>query len=200
MPKAFIALAVPAIVLLAACSSAASSASTQKAAGSASSSTAAAPATSAADGATTSPATTSPATADAGKVGAGCESLSGAAVTAIVGFPVSAPKTGGSDPVILCTYTGTPVGTVLIRKQTGVDAATFKGDREAMDGVGEKTTDMPGVGDTAYSATIGSGEFVTSTVVALHGTNEVLASINGPKTSVPVAAAVVKAAIQAYGF
>ena len=121
-------------------------------------------------------------------------------MSAIVGFPVGAPKTGGADPVILCTYTGTAGGTVLIRKQTGVDAATFKGDREAMDGVGEKTTDVPGVGDTAYSGMVGSGDFVTSTVVALHGTNELLASINGPKTSVPVAAAIVKAALQAYGF
>ena len=156
-----------------------------------------------------SPATDSPATDNAttdsatrgAAGGAGCEALTAATVSAAAGFAVSPAVAGGAAPVFLCTYKATNgTGLVLIRKQTGVEDAIFQGDRAAMNGTGEPTTDLPGIGDKAYSSVIGKGDFTTSTVVTLHGKNEILVSINGPKTDVHVAGAVALAALQAFGF
>ncbi len=208
MVKISVALAVPALAVVASCSSASSSAAPAgtQVSSRASESTAAGPSSasvsaSAAESATAGdPASGSPTAVDAGAPGAGCEALAAATVSGIVGFTVGPPKTGGADPVILCTYTGKPTGMVLIRKQTGVDPAAFTGDRDATESIGEKTADAPGIGDTAYSSLTGSGELLTSTVVTMHGSNEVLVSLSGPKSSVAMAGALAKAALQAYGF
>jgi hypothetical protein len=83
--------------------------------------------------------------------------------------------------VTVCTYLSTvPVISVLVRFETGVSTADFEAARRQFDRRSEHTVSRPGFGPDAYSVVLGSGKTVTSTIVILKGSTELLVTGTGP--------------------
>jgi hypothetical protein len=83
--------------------------------------------------------------------------------------------------VTVCSYASTmSVISVLVRFQTGEDRADFDASRRQFDRRGEHTVNRPGFGQSSYSVVLGSGKTVTSTIVALTGSTELLVTGTGP--------------------
>jgi len=83
--------------------------------------------------------------------------------------------------VTVCSYVGTvPVISVLVRFQTGEDRADFDASRRQFGRRGEHTVSRSGFGQSAYSVVLGSGKTMTSTIVALTGSTELLVTGTGP--------------------
>jgi hypothetical protein len=85
-----------------------------------------------------------------------------------VGAP-SASDNGGS--VLVCTYppASGATKTVLVRFDTGSDAAQFKTARDSYATQNLTTTDYPGFADQAYTSTISAIGITTNTLVARKG-------------------------------
>jgi hypothetical protein len=90
-----------------------------------------------------------------------------------LGLNVQSPSSQVNGTVTVCTYSGSP-GPVTIRFQTGEDTATFAAGKQGFQQQGEPTTDVPGLGDAAYSSTRGSGQFQNNTIVVLKGSVQLL--------------------------
>jgi len=83
--------------------------------------------------------------------------------------------------VTVCSYLGTvPAISVLVRFQTGEDRAEFDAARRQFDRRGEHSVSRSGFGQSAYSVVLGSGKTMTSTIVALTGSTELLVTGTGP--------------------
>lgn len=83
--------------------------------------------------------------------------------------------------VTVCSYVGTvSVISVLVRFQTGENMADFDASRKQFDRRGEHTVNRSGFGRNAYSVVLGSGKTMTSTIVALTGSTELLVTGTGP--------------------
>jgi hypothetical protein len=97
-------------------------------------------------------------------------------VASVLGKTVSEPTPQDDNPPVrVCNYAaGANPRSVIIRYETGSDAARFGQARAEFESHGEKTADVTGVGDQAYSSLLGS----TGTLVARKGSTEVL--ITGP--------------------
>jgi len=82
--------------------------------------------------------------------------------------------------VTVCSYVRTaPVISVLVRFQTGEDRADFDAARRQFDRRGEHSVSRSGFGQSAYSVVLGSGKTITSTIVALTGSTELLVTGTG---------------------
>jgi hypothetical protein len=209
--------AVAALVALTACTSSTSSggteASTTSSAASASGSSVASSSVtpSATDSGSQSASATATSAATATgtgtELGAGkdCSTLSPTAVTQIVGFTVKAPLVAGSGPVVLCTFTpdsvadSSAVGAVVIQKTTGITAASFAATRKAFEAGGQKTVDLPGLGDDAYSSAFGAGTFVTAIVGVRKGTTQVIVTMSGGNVTLDKAKALAQLALTSFG-
>jgi hypothetical protein len=83
--------------------------------------------------------------------------------------------------VTVCSYLGTaPVISVLVRFQTSEGSAAFNAARRQFDRRGEHSVSRPGFGQSAYSVVLGSGKTMTSTIVVLTGSTELLVTGTGP--------------------
>lgn len=102
-----------------------------------------------------------------------CSSVPASEVNSALGVNVGSPTSVVNGPVTTCTYNGTP-GQVIIRFQTGENASTFAAGKAGFAKNGETTTDVSGLGDAAYSSSVGSGQFQTNTIVVLEGSIELL--------------------------
>ncbi len=103
-------------------------------------------------------------------------------VGSALGKTVGEPTMQDNPPVRLCYYgIGSNARAVLVRYQTGTSADYFAQARAGFESHGEKTADVAGVGDQAYSSLLGS----VSTLVARKGGTEVLitapASLDGER-------------------
>jgi hypothetical protein len=106
-----------------------------------------------------------------------CDAAPAAMVNAALGTNVKEPTAQNLNTVVVCTYL--PVsgsGAVILRIQTDMTNSTFKQARSVSDANGLPTTDLPGLGDQAYTSTLSAGSVVTNTVVALKGTVQILVS------------------------
>jgi hypothetical protein len=90
------------------------------------------------------------------------------------------PNKTVSGIVTVCTYVSAKSGTVLVRFQTKEDAAGFAVGRQGFESSGQKTTDVSGLGDQAFSSTLGGGTIAVTTVVARKGEVEVLVTSRAP--------------------
>ena len=82
--------------------------------------------------------------------------------------------------VTVCITLGTaPVISILVRFQTGEERATFDASRREFDRRGEHTVNRSGFGQSAYSVVLGSGKTMTSTIVTLTGSTELLVTGTG---------------------
>jgi hypothetical protein len=74
----------------------------------------------------------------------------------------------------LCTYAGGSPGPVTISFQTGENTSTFAAGKSAVEQTGETATDVPDLGDAAYSYAKGSGESEQSSLAVLKGSIEIV--------------------------
>lgn len=102
-----------------------------------------------------------------------CSTVPASEVNSALGVNVGDPTSAVNGSVTTCTYNGTP-GQVIVRFQTGENASTFAAGKAAFAKNGETTTDVSGVGDAAYSSSVGAGQFQTNTIVVLEGSLELL--------------------------
>ena len=82
--------------------------------------------------------------------------------------------------VTVCTFLSTvPVISVLVRFQVGESAADFEAGRREFDRRAEHTVSRPGFGSHAYSVVLGAGKTLTSTIVVLTGSTELMVTGTG---------------------
>jgi len=162
---------------LAACSSSSSTSTTTTTAASGSGTTA-----------TTSGGTaTTKAAGGASTTAVSCGLAPAAQVGAALGITVGDAASEVNGPVTVCTYQQTGgAGQVIVRFQTGMTPASFSANESQFTANGETTTPVTGLGDQAYSSTIGGGGAApeVNTIVVLKGSNEVL--ITGPASQAQV--------------
>jgi hypothetical protein len=98
-------------------------------------------------------------------------------VNSTLGTNVAAPEVQNLNTVVVCRYSpSSGTGSVVVRIQTDMSAATFVQSRALSDSNGIPTADLPGFADQAYTSVLKVGTHVTNTVVALKGTIEILVS------------------------
>ncbi|HEY7222742.1 MAG TPA: hypothetical protein VH561_03890 [Micromonosporaceae bacterium] len=109
---------------------------------------------------------------------ASCAAANAAMINAALGTQVGDPKEQKVGHGVMCQYApvGGGPGNVVLRIQTDVTRAAFDQARATSDNSGLPTTDLPGFEDAAYTSTISALSVTTNTVVALHGTIEILVS------------------------
>jgi hypothetical protein len=131
---------------------------------------------------------TTPADAQAKTVKFSCPSA--AKVNAALGTTLTTPKSKVNGSVTVCTYSSSSnPQSALIRNQTGMTAALRSASRAGFDQHGEPTVTVSGLGDSAFSSTIGSASFTENTVVVEKGTRELLVTANAPLSQVQALAA-----------
>ncbi|MGD0321373.1 MAG: hypothetical protein ABSC00_07210 [Acidimicrobiales bacterium] len=102
-----------------------------------------------------------------------CDQAPVSEVGQALGLHLQSPSSQVTGTVTVCTYSGSP-GPVTIRFQSGESSSTFEAAEQSFQQHGEPTTDVPGLGDAAYSSTVGSGQFQDNTIVVLKGSVELL--------------------------
>jgi hypothetical protein len=101
-------------------------------------------------------------------------------INSALGISVGPPEVTNNDPVTVCTYKKSDgIGQVLVRFETGLDEAGWTTSKAGFTQHGEAIQDLPGLGDKAFTSTIGSGQFVTNTVVTQKGTTNLLITASG---------------------
>jgi hypothetical protein len=103
-----------------------------------------------------------------------CASASADQVATALGVQAIGPTSQVNGAVTVCLYaSSTNPRNVTIRYQTGMSATDFATARAAFSQHGEPTQPVTGFGAKAYSSTIGSGQYVTNTLVVLKNSTEV---------------------------
>jgi hypothetical protein len=120
-------------------------------------------------------------TASAAQSQPGCAIVPVATVDSVYGVKVGAPTAVSKPPVTVCTYDSfEPLVSVLVRFQVGETVQEFQAARKQFGSHGQHTTTREGLGQRAYSSVFGSGKTLTSTIVVLAGSTELLISGSGP--------------------
>jgi hypothetical protein len=110
-----------------------------------------------------------------------CKTAPAALLNSVLGVNVGEPDEQTLDTVVVCRYPlRSGISNVLVRFQLGESAAMFRAGRDGFDSNGQPTKDVSGVGDEAYSSTIGQGDLTSNTLVARSGPVEIL--ITSPAT------------------
>jgi hypothetical protein len=103
----------------------------------------------------------------------GCSLVSADQVASTLGVQALGPTSQPNGQVTVCLYASSAnPNNTTIRYETGMSASDFTTAQAQFDQNGEKTTPVNGIGDKAYSSSIGS----VNTLVVLKGQNEVLIS------------------------
>ena len=114
-----------------------------------------------------------------------CSLVTPAEVNAALGTSVGTPSKIVNGSVTVCTYKQS-MGTVIVRFDTASSAAKFAQAKAGFGSHGETAVTATGIGDEAYTSTLGSGNYITSTIVARKGSTELL--ITGPASVAQVEA------------
>jgi hypothetical protein len=115
-----------------------------------------------------------------GSASVSCDLVTPAQINSALGISVGPPEVTNNDPVTVCTYKKSDgIGQVLVRFETGLDEAGWETSKAGFTQHGEAIQDLPGLGDKAFTSTIGSGQFVTNTVVTQKGTTNLLITASG---------------------
>jgi hypothetical protein len=111
-------------------------------------------------------------------------------VNAALGTTLSTPTRKVNGAVTICTYSsGSNSQAALIRSETGMTAALRTASRSGFDQHGEPTMTVSGLGDSAFSSTIGSGSFTENTIVVEKGSKELLVTAGASLEQVQALAA-----------
>jgi hypothetical protein len=85
----------------------------------------------------------------------------------------AAQETRNGDTIVVCDYKGPKTGLVKLRIQTDSSADAFAVDKKGFTTQSMKTVDET-FADEAFSNVVGSGQYQVTTLVARHGTVEIL--------------------------
>ena len=115
------------------------------------------------------------------KAKATCTSVPPATVNSALGKNVTKPERVVNGTVTVCTYKPeSGGGQVLIRFESGLSKTSFATVQKSFDGNGQPTQALSGLGDAAFTSTIGTGDVTTNTVVVLKGSSSLLITTNAP--------------------
>ncbi len=110
----------------------------------------------------------------------GCGLVPASVVGAVYKAPVGPPLAETKGPVTVCNFFSTaPLVSVLVRFEVGESAAQFAATRKQFEQRHDHTVTQPGFGQMAYSVVLGSGKTLTSTIVVLTGSTELLVTGTG---------------------
>jgi hypothetical protein len=126
-------------------------------------------------------------TTDAGSSGetsaaSSCDLVSSADIATTLGLSVGDPEVTDNDPVTVCTYPAADGGTsqVLVRFQTGMSQSDLAASRTQFEDTEQPTADVTGIGEVAFSSTIGSGSVQTNTIETVQGGTDLLITAGAP--------------------
>jgi hypothetical protein len=114
-----------------------------------------------------------------------------------LGFALTGPNVDRAPAATLCTYDNpsSQAQSATIQIATAATAATFAQGRSGFSSHGEVVTDVPGLGDEAYSATLAVANVTSTTLVARRGRDEVLITTTAPTARVPALMAAILALV-----
>jgi hypothetical protein len=116
-----------------------------------------------------------------------CTIATAALVSGKLGFALTGPNVDRGPAATICTYDNpssqAQSATVQITAQA--TPASFAAGRNGFAGHGEVVSDVSGLGDQAYSATLSVANVTNTTLVARKGSNEVLITTTAPTGAVP---------------
>jgi len=128
----------------------------------------------------------SPSTA-AAVPGPQCTVATAALVSAKLGFTLTGPNLDHGPAATICTYDSpsNQSQSATVQITTGATPASFAKGRTGFAGHGETVSDIAGLGDQAFSATLSMANVTNTTLVARKGSNEVLITTTAPADRVP---------------
>lgn len=121
-------------------------------------------------------ATTTDPAASAAVGSPGCALVPAALVSEHVGMAVKEPAASGSGTAVICNYVSTDGNQIVVRLRSPTTAGDFAKDKQGFVRSGAPVTDVPGVGDEAFSASVTFLEKTTNSFVARKGDVDVLIS------------------------
>jgi len=127
------------------------------------------------------------ATTPAAAAGPSCTVATAALVGAKLGFGLSGPNVDRGPAATICTYDNPAnrARSATVQITAGATAASFAQTRSGFATHGETVSDVAGLGDEAYSATLSVANVTNTTLVARKGSTEVLITTTAPAGRVP---------------
>ena len=128
------------------------------------------------------PSSTAPAAA-----GPPCTVATAALVSEKLGYTLVGPNVDRGPAATICTYDNpsNPAQAATVQVSTGATPDTFAKGRSGFASHGEIVTDVPGLGEQAYSATLAVANVTNTTLVARKGSHEVLITTAAPADRLP---------------
>ena len=122
-----------------------------------------------------------------GAAGPPCTVATAALVSSKLGFSLTGPNLDRGPAATICTYDNPSdrAQSATVQITSGATPAGFAQTRKGFAGHGESVTDIPGLGDEAYSATLTMANVTNTTLVARKGSTEVLVTTTAPADRVP---------------
>jgi hypothetical protein len=116
-----------------------------------------------------------------------CTVATAALVGARLGFTLTGPNIDRGPAATICTYDNpsNQSQSATVQITTGATPAGFANGRRGFAGHGETVSDVAGLGDEAYSATLSVANVTNTTLVVRKGSNEVLITTTAPADRVP---------------
>ena len=104
-----------------------------------------------------------------------------------LGFSLTGPNVDRGPASTICTYDNpsNQAQSATLQITTGATPASFATDRNGFASHRETVTDVPGLGDEAYSATLSVANITNTTLVVRRGSVEVLITTTAPADRVP---------------
>jgi hypothetical protein len=111
-----------------------------------------------------------------------CTVAGAALVSQKLGFALTGPNVDRGPTATICTYDNpsNQAQTATVQITSGATAASFAGGRNGFASHREIVTDVPGLGDQAYQATLTVANITNTTLVARTGGTEVLITTTAP--------------------
>jgi hypothetical protein len=130
-------------------------------------------------------------------VGPQCAVATAALVSEKLGFALTGPNVDRGPAATICTYDNAAnrAQSATVQLTTGATAETFTRGRSGFAGHGETVSDVTGLGDQAYSATLSVANVTNTTLVARKASTEVLITTTAPAERVPMLMAAVLALV-----
>jgi hypothetical protein len=131
---------------------------------------------------------TTGATAPAGAAaGPPCTIATAALVSGKLGYTLTGPNVDRGPAATICTYDNpsSTAQSATVQITAGATPASFAAGRTGFSGHGEVVSDVSGLGDQAYSASLSVANITNTTLVARKGSNEVLINTTAPAAAVP---------------
>jgi hypothetical protein len=121
-------------------------------------------------------------------LGPPCTTVTAALVSEKLGYALVGPNVDRGPAAMICTYDNPAKQSESATVQFSYQATSesYAKSRTGFSSHGEQVTDVAGLGDEAFSATLSVANITNTTLVARKGGNEVLITTTAPADKVPV--------------